>query len=132
MPLSLYFQIKDDFIVLSYCPDGNIGDQERPTTQPANDAASTWWLDPTPPVGQMASPQPEGDLQNHTFHPTSSHPWSGGHLLLPLVNNTKRLQGSVKLVRFWTEKEEVQRVVSSLSSTAMEDLSFQIAASKWQ
>ena len=33
--------------------------------QPANDATSSWWLDPTT-VGQMSSPQPEGDLRENT------------------------------------------------------------------
>ena len=32
---------------------------------PTKDAASPWWLDLTT-VGQMASPQPEGDLRDHT------------------------------------------------------------------
>ena len=32
---------------------------------PAKDDASPWWLDPTT-VCQMASPQPKGDLRDHT------------------------------------------------------------------
>ena len=50
-------------------------------SSPANDAACTRWLDPTP-VGQMASPQPEGDLRDHTS-PHSSHlkPIHPSHLL---------------------------------------------------
>ena len=32
---------------------------------PAKDAVSPWWLDLTT-VGQMASPQPEGNLHDHT------------------------------------------------------------------
>ena len=41
---------------------------------PAKDAASLWWLDPTI-VGQMASLQPEGDLRDHThvIHLTFTH-----------------------------------------------------------
>ena len=37
----------------------------------AKDVTSLWWLEPTP-VDQMASPQPEGDLRDHTS-PNSSH-----------------------------------------------------------
>ena len=33
--------------------------------KPAKDAAAPWWLDKTT-VGQMASPQPDGDLRDHT------------------------------------------------------------------
>ena len=41
---------------------------------PAKEASSPWWLDPTT-VDQMASPQPERDLRDHThvIHLTFTH-----------------------------------------------------------
>ena len=55
---------------------------------PTKHAASPWWLDPTT-VGQIASPQPERDLRDHTLfvHLTFTHLF---HLTLftPVAPNT--------------------------------------------
>ena len=63
------FVLKARGKTVEYCDIG------QPMTPPQRGG----WIRPS--VGQMASPQPEGDLWDHT----SPHSWSGGHLHPPLI-----------------------------------------------